>query len=61
MERDGRISNRNRILEIMRDIREIRAPNKFVWIVWKSFVRLFRFVDELRKFGFKFLTSCDVD
>lgn len=30
MERDGRILNRNRILEIMRDIREIRAPNKFV-------------------------------
>lgn len=30
MERDGRILNRNRILGIMRDIREIRAPNKFV-------------------------------
>lgn len=46
----------NRIPEIVRDIREIWTPNKFLWIIIAYYFAS-SLSDELRKFGFKFPTS----
>lgn len=48
----------NRIPEIVKDIREIRTFDKFLWIVIAYYFAS-SLSDELRKFGFKFPTNCD--